>query len=182
LRYDDVIRQRRTVVLKPQVSSLKPLLLKPQVSSLKPLCDALGCHPHGEAVLIHTVNESATSFSRSAPWPTIASHSGSLLATSGGAGKGPANPLVGEHYLVHMQRISSARVGPVLDALRSLSTASESRFVQLNGLAIAFGQEPPWATALLQKGKPIYVHPFKVPRAESSVRSMAEALAQFQAH
>jgi hypothetical protein len=61
---------------------------------------------------------------------------------------------------------------------RLLSTASVSLFVQLNGLATFFGQELPRTIALLQSE---LLRPSKVPRAESSVRSMAEVVARFQA-
>jgi hypothetical protein len=54
-----------------------------------------------------------------------------------------------------------------------------SLVVQLNGLAIAVGQERAADNRVIVVRKTELLHPFKVPRAESSVRSMAEAVAQF---
>jgi hypothetical protein len=72
-----------------------------------------------------------------------------------------------------MQRISSAWVGPVREVNCLLSTAIISLVVQLNGLVIVVGQEPPRKIALNR--------PSKVPRAESSERSVPQVVAQFPA-
>jgi hypothetical protein len=58
------------------------------------------------------------------------------------AGKGPTDPLSANTTWSSVPRIKRQAVGPVRQLSHLLSTASETDFVQLNGLAIFVGQEP----------------------------------------
>jgi hypothetical protein len=75
-----------------------------------------------------------------------------------------------------MQAISSAWVGPVREVNCLMSTSIISLFVQLNGLAIVVGQERAADNRVIAEQQAL-LHPFIVPRAESSERSMAQVVA-----